>query len=206
MNKTEIIKYFKDDIDSLMVLFESRNFESRNYLESRRMYKLDTFANMAYSESLPSIYQDFNRLINRLSEEDLEDFIRITCVQDIMVFDQIMIDSLNESDDNTSITFTNFIVKHENMYENMFTELVTDLPTSVNEYLLGSRLKFKTSLYLRSHSSCDEIHTNNRKEIGIISDTDDDTKKKFARTMMLQDLILICEYHKQNFTNSTQQY
>jgi len=198
MNNTEIEKYFKDDIESLAGLFESRNIESRNYLESRRAYKLETFEGMTYNNLILSLNQDFNNLVNRFQKDDLEDFIRITCVQDIMVFDRVMLDLIGQSDEHDPVSLNSFIRGRKIEYETLFKERIANLPTVARHHLTASRSQFKTGLYLRSRSVDIEFYSNHNRELNLIHNLNEDFAEKFIEAMMLQDLALICEYHEQN--------
>ncbi|CAG8852185.1 35933_t:CDS:1, partial [Racocetra persica] len=53
----------------------------------------DTF-NKKEVSSLSGLYEEFKNIVNQLNEEDLKQFISITLIQDIVVFDQVMIDKI----------------------------------------------------------------------------------------------------------------
>ncbi|CAG8766224.1 31522_t:CDS:1, partial [Racocetra persica] len=75
------------------LLLKNSPFEFNDYLDKRRPYKEDTFNEKEVS-SLSGLYEEFKNIVNQLNKEDLKQFILITSIQNIVVFDQVMIDKI----------------------------------------------------------------------------------------------------------------
>jgi hypothetical protein len=198
-NKTEIANYFEENIISLKGHYETRSFSTRNYLEKRMCYKIDTFTNQEYNGSISELYKEFNLLVSSFSNIELEDFIRITCVQDIMVFNRIMLDSVKISGETGFFSVASFIERYKNEYEQNYNKCVNGLSMNAKDYIINSRLKFRHSLYLNSMVSSDEFYLVNKRYESLLCELQEGARKKFVEAIMYQDLKLICEYHLFNF-------
>lgn len=191
MSNIFLLHFFQEHKRKNELLIENCPPEWKSYLDNRQKYKKETF-NRKPVTSLSNLYEEFNKLVNSLVDEDLNQFICFTGIQDIIIFDQFMIDQIEEltADNKTAVQV--FVKVRQSKYSYLFKDNCSILPDHVKVYI-KDRYNYKSDLYLRSKVSNGTFHSINSTYGRLISSLDDKLRKCFVDALMYQDFDLICE-------------
>ena len=198
MSNKFLLEYFEEHKRALELQLDVVNPLWSTYLIARKEYKEKTFNNKPAS-SLSNLYDDFNKLVNSLETDDLEQFILNTSTQDIIVFDQLMINEIKNLPKETSVSVKKFISNKINEFQVLVNDNYIYLPENVQHYVTESRFAYKENLYIHSKVSVEKFHKINNIYNRLVSSLDKDTKKHFVNTLMYQDFIAICNLHWKEF-------
>ncbi|CAG8510213.1 11463_t:CDS:2, partial [Racocetra fulgida] len=158
------------------LLLKNLPFEFNDYLDKRRPYKEDTFNEKEVS-SHSGLYEEFKNIVNQLNEEDLKQFILITSIQDIVVFDQVMIDKIKILPKGKPVSVQNFIKNKLSEFEVLLNDNYVNLPEYVQVYIIKNRFQYKQNLYINSKVSVKNFHDINNTYDSLISNLDENIKK-----------------------------
>lgn len=197
-NKREIVQYFNKHEESLAQLYTTRSGVSKHYLDKREDYKMATFTGSENYDQITDIYNEFKATLSSFSSKEMHDFIIITSVQDMMVFDRAMVKIITGFG-NVIGSVRNFIIGQKVKYDSMLTQHISPLPHDIRYYITHSRGRYKRELYLFKKLSLDTFNTINQEYDKLLKGLDSDSVNTFVKALMYQDLKIICDFHLQNF-------
>jgi hypothetical protein len=199
MSNEFLLAFFKQNKRAHELLLDIDNPLWSSYLNARQEYKEKTFNKGTSEISLSVIIEEFNRLINILKNEDLERFILNTAVQDIIVFNQLMINEIQNLPKEKPVSVKTFLSNKIGEYQVLVNNNYVKLPENIKIYITKSRFKYKESLYVHSKVSVNEFYEINNTYNSLVSSLDEDTKNCFVNTLKYQDFIAICNFILEEF-------
>src|SRR6185295_6535738 len=138
MSNKFLLAYFEEHKRALELQLDVVNPLWSTYLIARKEYKEKTFNNKPAS-SLSNLYYEFNKLVNSLETDDLEQFILNTSIQDIIIFDQLLIDEIKNSSEKKLGSVRSFISNKINEFQVLVNNNYIYLPENVQHYVTESR-------------------------------------------------------------------
>ena len=198
MSRSEIIEYFSNHKDEFENLYQSHLPVFKSYLEARRDHKKASFGGNHNQDLDDQARFEYGLLLERrylASAENIEDLVLTTAIQDLIIFDEIMLEKVVIFEEKEICTKEEFIKRQRENYQALFNMIIGDLPEDAREYVTQHHRGYKTDLYLHN-KIVSELYTTNTNRLNALLRAYDEIKEKIMNAIAYQDLFIICMKHE----------